>query len=150
MVYLLVRRVKRWLKRRNSKKELSVPTPPVVPQNPERYVKQTPNNPLGLEGFDMKDINMNVFNLEDNRPLTSPNDITGGLLERAENLRKELEANAETITKQLSDIRAMRKEVAQTALILKNYFQDLGKKEMLLQTTLNNMGVRRKIENGGQ
>lgn len=149
IVWLVIRRVKRVKK--NKKQTLKVPTPQPITERfqssttPERFVKQTPDNPLGLSNFDV-----NVFNLDDNKPLTATKDITGGLLERAENLRKELEANAETITKQLADIRAMRKEVADTALILKNYFQDLGRKELLLQTTLNSMGVRRQINNGGQ
>ena len=153
IIYLVIRRIKRKINQKKDQQQpLRVPTPPIIERAPvppiapvERFVRQTPNNPLGLSDFDV-----NVFNLEDNKTLIPTKDITGGLLERAENLRKELEANSEMITKQLSDIRSMKKEVADTALILKNYFQDLSKKELLLQTTLNSMGVRRQINNGGQ
>lgn len=144
IIYLIARRIKRNINKKRELKKLKkaeeiyveVPTPPPITE--KTFVRP----PV--------DFDLNIFNLEENKPLTTTKDITGGLLERAETLRKELDANAALIEKQLEDIRSMKKEVADTALILKNYFQDLGKKELLLKTTLNSMGGARRQMNGGK
>jgi hypothetical protein len=99
----------------------------------------SPSNPLGLEDFDMS-----KFDLEDKKVMPVDNDdFIAGLKRKAENLRSELEGTGNNLTTQLTEVRRMEKEVADTVIILKNYFMDLRRKEEVLLTTINTLTRKR-------